>query len=197
MKMTMVILISYLIGCFPSAYFLGKMYKNIDIRNHGSGNSGSTNALRVMGTKFGILTLVLDVAKGIIAVLIGKVILGDQGGLVAGLLVVLGHNFPVYLKFKGGKGVATSIGVLIILTWQTSLTVVIIGVITIIITRYVSLGSILGSISAPITAVLVMETMDKPLFITVVILASLLIIRHKDNIRRLCKGEENKFGNKI
>ena len=197
MKMTMLVLISYLIGCFPSAYFLGKMYKNIDIRNHGSGNSGSTNALRVMGTKFGILTLVLDVAKGIIAVLIGKLILGDQGGLIAGLLVVLGHNFPVYLKFKGGKGVATSIGVLMILTWQTSLTVVIIGVITIIITRYVSLGSILGAISAPITAVLVMKTMDKPLFITVVILSSLLIVRHKDNIKRLCKGEENKFGNKI
>lgn len=197
MKMTMLVLISYLIGCFPSAYFLGKMYKNIDIRNHGSGNSGSTNALRVMGTKFGILTLALDVLKGIVAVLIGRAILGDQGALISGVLVVLGHNFPIFLKFKGGKGVATSIGVLMILTWQTALTVVIIGVITIIITRYVSLGSILGGISAPITAVLVMQTMDKPLFITVVILASLLIIRHKDNIKRLCKGEENKFGNKI
>lgn len=197
MKMTMLVLISYLIGCFPSAYFLGKMYKNIDIRNHGSGNSGSTNALRVMGTKFGILTLALDVIKGIVAVLIGRLILGDQGALISGVLVVLGHNFPIFLKFKGGKGVATSIGVLMILTWQTALTVVIIGVITIIITRYVSLGSILGGISAPITAVLVMQTMDKPLFITVVILASLLIIRHKDNIKRLCKGEENKFGNKI
>ena len=197
MKMTMLVLISYLIGCFPSAYFLGKMYKNIDIRNHGSGNSGSTNALRVMGTKFGILTLALDVLKGIVAVLIGRAILGDQGALISGVLVVLGHNFPIFLKFKGGKGVATSIGVLMILTWQTALTVVIIGVLTIIITRYVSLGSILGGISAPITAVLVMQTMDKPLFITVVILASLLIIRHKDNIKSLCKGEENKFGNKI
>ena len=197
MKMTMLVLISYLIGCFPSAYFLGKMYKNIDIRNHGSGNSGSTNALRVMGTKFGILTLALDVVKGIVAVLIGRAILGDQGALISGVLVVIGHNFPIFLKFKGGKGVATSIGVLMILTWQTALTVVIIGVITIIITRYVSLGSILGGISAPITAVLVMTTIDKPLFVTVVILASLLIVRHKDNIKRLCKGEENKFGNKI
>ena len=197
MKLTMVALISYLIGCFPSAYFLGKMYKNIDIRNYGSGNSGSTNALRVMGTKFGILTLALDVVKGIVAVLIGRAILGDQGALISGVLVVIGHNFPIFLKFKGGKGVATSIGVLMMLTWQTALTVVIIGVITIIITRYVSLGSILGGISAPITTVLVMKAIDKPLFVTVVILASLLIVRHKDNIKRLCKGEENKFGNKI
>ena len=197
MKMTMVILLSYLIGCFPSAYFLGKMYKNIDIRNHGSGNSGSTNALRVMGTKFGILTLVLDVIKGMIAVLIGQAILGNQGGIVAGILVVLGHNFPVFLKFKGGKGVATSIGVLLILTWQTSLTVIIIGVITIALTRYVSLGSILGAAIAPVAVVIFMDTIDKSLFITVVILALLLIIRHKDNILRLCRGEENKFGNKI
>ena len=196
MKMTMVILMSYLIGCFPSAYFLGKMYKNIDIRNHGSGNSGSTNALRVMGTKFGILTLVIDVLKGVLAVLLGRLILGEQGGLIAGVLVVLGHNFPVFLKFKGGKGVATSIGSLLVLTWQTALVVVLIGVIVIIITRYVSLGSILGAMTAPITVVLFMETMDKALFITVVILASLLIVRHKANILRLCKGEESKFGNK-
>ena len=196
MKMTMLILISYLIGCFPSAYFLGKMYKNIDIRNHGSGNSGSTNALRVMGTKFGILTLVIDVLKGVVAVLIGRLVLGDQGGLIAGVLVVLGHNFPVFLKFKGGKGVATSVGVLFVLTWKAALVVVIIGVIIIIISRYVSLGSILGAMTAPVTTVLVMETMDKPLFITVVILVSMLIIRHKANILRLCKGEESKFGNK-
>ena len=196
MKLTMVLLLSYLIGCFPSAYFLGKVYKNIDIRNYGSGNSGSTNALRVMGTKFGILTLVIDVLKGIIAVLIGRLILGDQGGLIAGLVVVLGHNFPIFLKFKGGKGVATSIGVLMVLTWKTALVVVLIGVIIIMITRFVSLGSILGALSAPITTVLLMETMNKPLFITVVILASLLVIRHKANILRLCKGEENKFGNK-
>ena len=196
MKLTMVALISYLIGCFPSAYFLGKMYKNIDIRNYGSGNSGSTNALRVMGTKFGILTLILDVVKGVLAVLIGRALLGSEGGLIASVAVVLGHNFPIFLKFKGGKGVATSIGVLMLLTWQTALVVVLIGVITILLTRYVSLGSILGAIAAPITVVLAMDTMDKPLFITVVILASLLIIRHKDNIKRLCKGEENKFGNK-
>ena len=195
MKLTMLVLISYLFGCFPSAYFLGKIYKNIDIRNHGSGNSGSTNALRVMGTKFGILTLVLDVLKGVLAVLIGRIILGDQGGLIAGVVVVLGHDFPIFLKFKGGKGVATSIGVLAILTWKTTLIVVLIGVIVIIITRFVSLGSILGGLSAPVTVVLLMETIDKPLFITVVILVSLLVVRHKDNIVRLCKNEENKFGN--
>lgn len=196
MKLTMVILIPYLIGCFSSAYFLGKMYKDIDIRNHGSGNLGTTNVLRTMGPKLGILTLVLDVLKGVLATLIGSAILGTEGALISAIAVVLGHNFPVFLKFKGGKGVATSIGVLLVLSWQTALVSIGIGVIVIAITRYVSLGSILGSIFAPIVVVLVMKSIDKSLFITVVILALLSILRHKDNISRLCKGEENRFGNR-
>src|SRR5690554_4139407 len=112
MKVVLTVTVSYLLGCFSSAYFLGKMAKNIDIREYGSGNAGATNALRVMGKKIGALTFILDILKGIIAVIIGNKLLGLDGKLLAGIFVVLGHNFPVFLNFKGGKGVATSLGVL-------------------------------------------------------------------------------------
>lgn len=197
MKILIIILVSYLIGCFSSAYFLGKVSKNIDIRSYGSGNAGATNALRVLGKKMGILTFVLDILKGIIAVFLGQIILGFNGGLLASIFVVLGHNFPVFLGFKGGKGVATSLGVLLVLNWPTGLICLLIGVIFIVITRYVSLGSVMASITAPIVIVLTSDSIDKLLYLTTLLLALLSIFRHKANIVRLLKGEENKLGKNI
>lgn len=197
MRAFIVMLLSYLIGSFSSAYFLGKMSRNIDIRSYGSGNAGATNALRVLGKKIGALTFFLDFIKGIIAVFIGTAIFGFTGSLLAGILVVLGHNWPVFLGFKGGKGVATSFGVLLALNWQTALLCFLIGAIVIIVTKYVSLGSIIAAISAPIIIVLATQSIDKYLYITIVILALLSISRHKANILRLCKGEENKLGNNM
>lgn len=197
MRAFIVMLLSYLIGSFSSAYFLGKMSKNIDIRSYGSGNAGATNALRVLGKKMGALTFFLDFIKGIIAVFIGTAIFGFTGSLLAGIFVVLGHNWPIFLGFKGGKGVATSFGVLLALNWQTALLCFLIGAIVIIVTKYVSLGSIIAAISAPIIIVLTTQSIDKYLYITIVILALLSISRHKANILRLCKGEENKLGNNI
>lgn len=193
----MTILISYLIGCFSSAYFLGKMSKNIDIRSYGSGNAGATNALRVLGKKMGALTFVLDILKGVIAVFIGQIILGFNGSLLASLFVVLGHNFPVFLGFKGGKGIATSLGALLILNWQTGLICLIIGVVFIVITKYVSLGSIMATISAPIVIVFTSDSIDKYLYLTTLLLAFLSIFRHKTNIIRLFKGKESKLGKNI
>lgn len=193
----MTILISYLIGCFSSAYFLGKMSKNIDIRSYGSGNAGATNALRVLGKKMGALTFVLDILKGVIAVFIGQIILGFNGSLLASLFVVLGHNFPVFLGFKGGKGIATSLGSLLILNWQTGLICLIIGVVFIVITKYVSLGSIMATISAPIVIVFTSDSIDKYLYLTTLLLAFLSIFRHKTNIIRLFKGKESKLGKNI
>ncbi len=190
-------IISYLIGCFSSAYILGKTSKGMDIRKYGSGNAGTTNALRVFGFKMGILTFILDILKGSIAVLIGMAISGGFGGLIAGIFVVLGHNFPVFLGFKGGKGVATSLGVLFILTWKTALISLIIAAIVIALTRYVSLGSILASVFAPIIVYLTGDSTDEYLIITTVILACLSIFRHKENIVRLINGKENKIGKKI
>jgi glycerol-3-phosphate acyltransferase PlsY len=197
MKEFITILISYLIGCFSSGYFLGKTSKNIDIRSYGSGNAGATNALRVLGKKMGMLTFFLDILKGIVAVLLGKYILGFYGGLLASVFVVLGHNFPVFLGFKGGKGVATSFGVLLMLNWQAALISLVIAVIFILVTKYVSLGSIMASVAAPLVMLLVSDSTNKSLFITTLILASLSIIRHKANIMRLFKGKESKLGNKI
>lgn len=150
----------------------------------------------MLGVKVGALTFILDILKGVVAVLLGIAILGFKGGLLAGIFVVIGHNFPVFLGFKGGKGVATSLGVLFILSWKTGLICLVIGILVVLITRYVSLASILASIFAPVAIVLTTESIDKYLYITTVILALLSILRHKENIIRLCKGEESKLGNK-
>ncbi|MBU5314140.1 glycerol-3-phosphate 1-O-acyltransferase PlsY [Tissierella carlieri] len=197
MRILITILLSYLIGCFSSAYFLGKISKNIDIRNYGSGNAGATNALRVLGKKVGALTFALDILKGVIAVLIGKYMFGFNGSLLAGIFVVLGHDFPIFLGFKGGKGVATSFGVLLILNWKAGLICLLVAASIIIFTKYVSLGSIAASISAPVAMVLTLDSVNKYLYITTWVLAALSVYRHKANILRLCRGEENKLGNNI
>lgn len=197
MKVVITILLSYLLGCFSSAYVLGKLTKNIDIREYGSGNAGATNALRVLGKKLGALTFLLDILKGILAVVIGKYLLGLDGGLLASIFVVLGHNFPLFLNFKGGKGVATSLGVLMILNWKIGLVCLIVGVTVIILTRYVSLGSILASITGPIATIILLDNVDKNFYYTIWFLGLLSIIRHKSNIQRLLRGEENRLGKNI
>lgn len=197
MNIFVTILLSYLIGCFSSAYFLGKISKNIDIRNYGSGNAGATNALRVLGKKIGALTFALDILKGVIAVLIGRALFGFNGSLLAGIFVVIGHNFPVFLGFKGGKGVATSFGVLLMLNWEAALLCLLVAASIIIFTKYVSLGSIVASISAPLMMVLTLDSVNKYLYITTWLLAALSVYRHKANILRLCRGEENKLGKNI
>lgn len=197
MRTLITISLAYLIGCFSSAYFLGKMSKNIDIRNYGSGNAGATNALRVLGKKMGALTFLLDIIKGVVAVLVGRAILGFNGSLLGAIFVVLGHNYPVFLGFKGGKGVATSFGVLLLLNWKAALLCLIVAGSIIIFTKYVSLGSIAASVFAPFAMVITLESINKYLYITTWILAALSIYRHKANILRLCRGEENRLGKNI
>lgn len=194
MKVVLTVIVSYLLGCFSSAYFLGKMAKNIDIREYGSGNPGATNALRVMGKKIGALTFILDILKGIIAVIIGNKLLGLDGKLLAGIFVVLGHNFPVFLNFKGGKGVATSLGVLMMVNWKIGLVCLVVGVTVIIITKYVSLGSICASIAAPIAMILLLDNIDRNFYLTIWFLGILSVVRHRSNIQRLLRGEENRLG---
>ncbi|WP_237722330.1 glycerol-3-phosphate 1-O-acyltransferase PlsY [Keratinibaculum paraultunense] len=196
-KSFIVALISYFIGNFSSAYILGKAFQKKDIRNYGSGNAGATNALRVFGKKLGGITFILDVLKGIIAVYIGERIMGYNGKLIASIFVVLGHDWPVFLKFKGGKGVATSLGVIFLLHYPTAIICTAIGIAIIIITRYVSLGSIIAAGLVPIVGSIVNRPFNKNFFITTFILAILVISRHKDNINRLVKGEEFKLGEKV
>ncbi len=194
MKILITILLAYSIGSFSSAYFIGRIFKNIDIRKYGSGNAGATNAIRVMGKKLGILTFALDVFKGILAVLISRAILGDIGGYIGGIFAVIGHNWPVLIGFKGGKGVATSLGVILILHWPTAFICLFIGMIVSLITRYVSLGSIVFLSTTPIVNAIISKDFDKRFFITTLILALLAIYRHKANFKRLMNGTENKFG---
>lgn len=193
MKILLSIIVGYLIGCFSSAYFVGKTSKGIDIRLHGSGNAGATNALRVMGLRLGALTFFLDAIKGIIAVLIGRFIMGYNGGLICSLFAVIGHNWPIFLQFKGGKGVATSIGALATLHFTSALIAAPLAIISIVITRYVSLGSMVYLISVPITYALVAGEFKKEHFLVALLLALLSIIRHKSNINRLLIGTENKI----
>ncbi len=184
---------SYLIGCFSSAYIIGRLFKKIDIRKFGSGNVGSTNALRVMGARLGIFTFLLDILKGVIAVFLGKFILGDIGGIVAGIFVVIGHNWPVFIGFKGGKGVATSIGVLLTLFGAIIFIPLIITITIISVTKYVSLGSISFLVMVPLLYVVFIRPFKIEFFIITFVLAIFGVIRHKENIKRLIDGKENKI----
>lgn len=217
-----VAVISYLIGSINFSIILSKVISGKDIRESGSGNAGATNMLRTHGKKMGVITLLLDVAKGIISVLIaiyirekiynGDILYSARASVhiyfetflaclpyIAGVCVVLGHNFPLYFGFKGGKGVATSLGVVLMLDWNVGLIVAVCAVAVMAITRYVSLGSILGGaayIIAQIVKAVVKGEYNIIQLVCVVIIGGLLIVRHHANIKRLLNGTENKLGAK-
>lgn len=186
-----VLVVAYFIGNVSPAYILGKFAANIDIREHGSGNAGTTNVVRVMGTKAGIMVLVADLLKGVLAVWIGRYFGGDLLAVLAGLFVVIGHNWPVLLKFKGGKGVATSLGVGLSISPQTALICLGIAIIVILTSKYVSLASLTG---IPMWTLLLIVGDSNHLYIYLGIALSVLaIIKHRSNIRRIYNGTENKF----
>jgi glycerol-3-phosphate acyltransferase PlsY len=189
--------ISYLIGNFSSAYVLGRRLKKTDVRKYGSGNAGATNALRVFGVKIGLIVFMLDILKGIIASAIGNKILGFDGIIIAGIFVVLGHDWPIFLKFKGGKGIATSLGVMLYVQFPIALICTLIGFLVIGITKYVSLGSMIATLLVPIFIVLFDRPFNFKLFIFTVILASIAVFKHRSNISRLMNGKESKLGQRI
>ncbi len=194
MNFFLIIVISYLVGSFSSAYFVGKYFKKIDIRNHGSGNAGATNALRIMGKKLGVITFLLDFFKGIIAVNIGILISGYDGGLVAAIFTVIGHNYPIFLNFKGGKGIATTIATLAVLEFPITLISVIVGVFVAAIFKYVSLGSLV--FLSTLFVLSIFGTKEFYIYRTLTILFLMILgyYRHKENIKRLISGTENRLG---
>ncbi|WP_343231709.1 glycerol-3-phosphate 1-O-acyltransferase PlsY [Tissierella simiarum] len=196
-QLLMVVSISYLIGNFSSAYILGKILRKVDIREHGSGNAGATNALRTFGKRIGALAFILDVTKGILATFVGYKLMGYNGSLLGGIFVVLGHNWPIFLNFKGGKGIATSLGVIFFLHWPTGIICILIGAFIIYKTRYVSLGSIVAAAITPIIGSIVNRPFNREFFLTTLFLAILAIFRHRANIERLAKGKEYKLGEKV
>lgn len=193
MELLFVLLVAYLIGNLSFAYILGKIFAKKDVRDYGSGNSGTTNAIRAFGKKIGIIVFIGDMLKGVIAVIIGILIEGETGMYIAGAFVIIGHNWPALLNFKGGKGVATTIGVMLAINPFVSIVCSIIGIIIALLTRMVSLGSIIGMSLAPIVIILFIRPFDIQLFIFCLIVVFMSIYRHKENIKRLLQGKENKL----
>ncbi|TFZ39553.1 glycerol-3-phosphate 1-O-acyltransferase PlsY [Soehngenia longivitae] len=196
MKLLIISIIAYLLGSFSSAYVVGKLYKNIDIREHGSGNAGATNAMRVLGKPAGIVTFVLDALKSIVSVVIGLQLYGYYGGLVAAIFTVIGHNWPLFFGFKGGKGIVATITTMAILQFKLTLISVIIGLIVGVITKYVSLLSITFLISLIVITFTGLISVDIYTKLTILFLSLMGIYRHRSNIKRLINGKENKFGGK-
>ncbi len=193
MKFILIAIIAYFLGNISFAYILGKLFTKKDVREYGSGSAGATNALRTFGKKIAAMVLAGDVLKGVLAVIIGRYLGGQNGAYVAGASVIIGHNWPAMLKFKGGKGVATTIGVMVMVNPFLTSICVLLGVIIIIFTRTVSLGSISGMALAPVVAVVFVRPFDLTLFIFCLFIAGMSIYRHKSNIKRLIEGKENKL----
>jgi glycerol-3-phosphate acyltransferase PlsY len=190
------IILSYLLGSITFSFVVGKWMKGIDIRNYGSGNAGATNTLRVMGIVPAITVLLLDLSKGILAVWIGRWFAPEEimVSILCGLIVIAGHNWPVFFKFKGGKGIATTIGVALSLFFLPTIFAGLIGILAIVLTRYVSLGSILFTAFLPIF-IWLMHYQISLLWASLAI-ALFAILRHKKNIGKLFQGQENKIGSK-
>ena len=192
-------LLAYLIGSIPVAYIFGRVLKGLDIREHGSGNMGATNAFRVLGKGPGTIVLILDIVKGVIPV----TLLANAFGLtdplslvIIAVAVVAGHNWPVFLGFKGGKGMATSLGVLIGMAIQLPGLRIVLGLATLtwlvlfLIFGYVSLASIAAAVALPILMVLFEAPF--PMKVMAIVLCVFIVFRHSANIRRLSKGQENR-----
>lgn len=183
--------LAYLVGSVPSGLILGKLFWHTDLREHGSHNIGATNAWRTLGKVPGIIVFVADSLKGQAGVLLGLSLVGTPlAAVVGGLLAIMGHSFSIFLRFHGGKGVATSLGVLTMLMGNVTIVVFVLWFTIVYITRYVSLGSVVAGFLTPVLAAFFSYPMEYIVF--TVIAAFLVIVRHRENIKRLMNGTENK-----
>jgi glycerol-3-phosphate acyltransferase PlsY len=193
------IIAAYLIGSIPTAVWWGKRYYGIDVREFGSGNAGATNTFRVLGKKAGIPVLGIDILKGTIAVLLVHLssYVYDSNEYVTlelglGIAALVGHVFPIFAGFRGGKGVATILGIVICITPLTSLMVLGVFLIVLLATRYVSLSSMTAGLSFPFFLNIVLKNQNQTLLIFSLFVAALLLVTHKKNISRLLKRQESK-----
>ena len=201
MKEFLLIILAYLIGSVPTALIISKRFFGIDIREYGSGNMGATNAFRILGPKFGTIIMVLDILKGMLAVglfyflpyYLTNELERTNFMMGLGLAAVLGHIFPIFANFKGGKGVATLLGMLIAVQPVVAVCCVAVFVIVLFTTRYVSLSSILGAIMLPISVLWIWNEHELSYRIFALLVAFLVIITHQKNISRLIKGRENRI----
>ena len=197
-------IIAYLLGSISFSVIFSKKLAGFDVREKGSGNAGTTNVLRTVGKKAAALTLLCDCLKGVFAVLVafiaGKIVKDTDSSLLvqlAGIFVVLGHTFPVFFKFKGGKGVATALGVLLITNWRIGLICLVFALVIMALTRIVSAGSVVAAVLFPVL-VLFMHTNytiseGSSYFVYSIILAVIVLFNHRSNIKRILSGTENKL----
>lgn len=201
-------IIAYCIGSINFSIIISKKMAGFDIREKGSGNAGTTNMLRAVGKKAAAITLLCDVLKGVVAIvisiIIGNMVQGANKELllqIAGIAVVIGHTFPIFFGFKGGKGVATSLGILLMSNWQIGLICLVFALVLIILTRMVSLGSCTAAILFPVLTlfiddyytVLNNDKTGKAYFLYSIILAVIVLYNHRTNIKRILEGTENKI----
>lgn len=192
-------ILAYLIGSIPSAVWIGKTFYGIDVREHGSGNAGTTNTIRVLGTKPGIIVFAIDMLKGMLAVSLIKLFQLDPGSnlyintqLLLAVFAVLGHIFPLYAQFRGGKGVATILGGVFAFMPFEALCCLVIFIVILSLTRYVSLGSMIGGLCFPVLTIFIFKEPIQCIIFSIMV-GMLLIATHKKNIVRLINNEENKF----
>lgn len=198
MKILVLLIVAYLLGSIPTGLWIGKYIYHINLREHGSGNTGTTNTFRILGAKAGIITFIIDMLKGTIAVLL-PILCGvtTVSPIVFGLIAILGHTFPIFAGFKGGKAVATSAGVLLGFAPTFLLYLAVIFVISLYLFSMISLSSVAVSVAAILSALifpnfhLILDGYDPLFTVIIIIIASLIIIRHKDNMLRIKNKEEN------
>ncbi len=197
-------IISYLIGSINFSIIISKKVAGFDVREKGSGNAGTTNMLRSVGKGAAALTLVCDILKGVVSILIaialGSIVQNIDKSLlvqIAGIAVVLGHTFPIFFGFKGGKGVATALGVLLISNWQIGLICLVFALVLIILTRMVSLGACSAAVLFPVLTIFIKEhyivTDGTDYLIYSIILAIIVLYNHRSNIKRIMEGKENRI----
>lgn len=195
-------IISYAIGSINFSVILSKKLAGFDVREKGSGNAGTTNMLRTVGKRAAIITLICDILKGIIsiliAILIGNIVQNlDKAFLVqiAGLGVVIGHTFPLFFGFKGGKGVATALGIILLVNWQIGLICLLFGIVLIAVTKMVSLGSIMSAILFPILTIFIHNNyiVDGNYIAFGLLLGIFVTFNHRNNLRRILNGTENRI----
>lgn len=204
-------LIAYAIGSVNFSVILSKKFAGFDVREKGSGNAGTTNMLRSVGKSAALITLICDILKGIVAIsisiILGNIIKDTNKELliqIAGIAVILGHTFPIFFGFKGGKGVATALGVILMSNWKIGLICLVFALVLMILTRMVSLGSCAAAVLFPVLTLFIDDSYmvlsnDKRgnvYFIYSVILAIIVLFNHRENIKRILNGNENKLGSK-
>lgn len=188
--------IAYLIGSINFSVIISKKVAGFDVREKGSGNAGSTNVLRTVGKKAAIVTLICDILKGVVSILLAKLMGNIWGELdkellvqLAGIFVILGHTFPIFFKFKGGKGVTTSLGVILTTNWQIGLICLVFALVLMALTQMVSVGSVAAAILYPVLTIFMAGSYT----ISAIVVAVLVVFNHRENVKRILSGTENKI----